>query len=489
MKLSTIGVRTVYDPFAAKPGQQPWAHFVTANDTKPGSVWVTRECRHHKEFQRDEQREFGLCAWLSFCSYFLQWFFSAFSSWIHMQLIQGVLMTQTQLASSSRLADGQEVEVVDPVLTLCLEISRRLPQPFDEEAAAEKYPVEYTNSMNTVLRQELIRFNRLLTFIKTSLNDTRRAILGQLAMIPELERIYKSMAVGKLPAAWALKSYPSLKPLGSYINDFLARLTFLQRWLDEGEPTVYWLSGFYFTQSFLTGVLQNHSRKNNLQIDHLQMKFDVSDFEMEVQERPEMGVYLRVSLDWNLYWYIISMNVPNLWWIHVFLHLWNWSATWFTRDFLFYLHNKFVGIGVGVKIDPERHRLEASVRSWTNESFLDRELESQKFWKSMIHDDDCAARTHWWINFPISISILAFNFDAKAHFSLHLRSSTLECSVQFTASALYFLWIPFLQSASLCTFFFLCGFVWGSFLIEFLQILYIFVFPSLPTMLSHNKKG
>lgn len=206
-------------------------------------------------------------------------------------------MTQTQLVSSSRLADGQEVEVVDPVLTLCLDISRRLPQPFDEESAAEKYPVEYTNSMNTVLRQELIRFNRLLTFIKASLNDTRRAILGQLAMVPELERIYKSMAVGKLPASWASKSYPSLKPLGSYINDFLARLTFLQRWLDEGEPIVYWLSGFYFTQSFLTGVLQNHSRKNHLQIDHLQMKFDVTAFEMEIQEQPEMGVYLKVSLD------------------------------------------------------------------------------------------------------------------------------------------------------------------------------------------------
>lgn len=209
-------------------------------------------------------------------------------------------MTQTQLVSASRITDGQEEEVVDPVLSLCLDISRRLPEPFDEEAAAELYPVEYTNSMNTVLRQELVRFNRLLSFIKASLNDTRRAILGQLAMVPELESIHKAMALGKLPAAWAQKSYPSLKPLGSYINDLLARLTFLQRWLDEGEPSVYWLSGFYFTQSFLTGVLQNHSRKNQLQIDHLQMKFDVTDFEMEVQDRPEMGVYLRVSIDLNI---------------------------------------------------------------------------------------------------------------------------------------------------------------------------------------------
>lgn len=212
------------------------------------------------------------------------------------QLIQGVLLTQTQLVSASRMADGQETEVVDPVLNLCLDISRRLPKPFDEEAAAEKYPVEYTNSMNTVLRQELIRFNKLLNFIKSSLHDTHRAILGQLAMVPELEKIHKEMSLGKLPTAWAQKSYPSLKPLGSYINDFLLRLSFLQRWLDNEEPTVYWLSGFYFTQSFLTGVLQNHSRKNSLPIDHLQMKFDVTEFEVDVQELPDMGVYLKVSI-------------------------------------------------------------------------------------------------------------------------------------------------------------------------------------------------
>lgn len=213
-----------------------------------------------------------------------------------MQLIQGVLLTQAQLISS-RKVDTSDDEIIDPVLNLCIDIAKRLPQQFDEDAAAEKYPVMYTNSMNTVLRQEMIRFNKLLAFIKLSLNDTRRAILGQLAMIPELERVHKSMTLGKLPVSWASKSYPSLKPLGSYINDFLTRLNFLQKWLDDGEPMVYWLSGFYFTQSFLTGVLQNHSRKNDLPIDLLHMKFDVTTIETtEVHEPPEMGVYIRVSV-------------------------------------------------------------------------------------------------------------------------------------------------------------------------------------------------
>lgn len=42
-------------------------------------------------------------------------------------------------------------------------------------------------------------------------------------MSMELDDIFNSMLVGKVPGAWASKSYPSLKPLGSYITDFITR--------------------------------------------------------------------------------------------------------------------------------------------------------------------------------------------------------------------------------------------------------------------------
>lgn len=81
---------------------------------------------------------------------------------------------------------------------LAEDILARMPPPFDVERALLDFPVRYDESMNTVLTQELIRFNGLANIISKSLAEVIKAIKGLVVMSSELEQMGNSMVVGKV---------------------------------------------------------------------------------------------------------------------------------------------------------------------------------------------------------------------------------------------------------------------------------------------------
>lgn len=145
----------------------------------------------------------------------------------------------------------------ETVLTTACEILHKLPSEFDLEEAQIRYPVRWDESMNTVLCQELFKFNNLTKLIKSSLSSVIKAIKGTVVMSAELERVGESLVLGRIPDLWKSKSYPSFKDCASYISDILLRLDFFTTWLDREPPFTYWISAFFFPHAFFTASKQN----------------------------------------------------------------------------------------------------------------------------------------------------------------------------------------------------------------------------------------
>lgn len=206
------------------------------------------------------------------------------------ELFNSILLTQPRQAAGKGRSSN---DIIDELATSILQ---KLPPKFSQDVVAEKFPVTYGESMNTVLGQEVVRFNNLTSVIRSSLENLKKAIVGLVVMSSELEDVFTNMLNGKVPSLWDSRSYPSLKPLGGYINDLCQRLAFLQGWIDHGTPVTFWLSGFFFTQAFLTGAQQNFARRHKIPIDHLIFTFSILSVEAEnhgsITLPPEDGVYV-----------------------------------------------------------------------------------------------------------------------------------------------------------------------------------------------------
>tara|TARA_B100000795_G_scaffold157164_1_gene118000 strand:- start:135 stop:680 length:546 start_codon:yes stop_codon:yes gene_type:complete len=105
--------------------------------------------------------------------------------------------------------------------------------------------------------------------------------------------------------------------LSSYVIDFLAKLTFLKKWLDGKAPPTFWISGFYFTQAFLTGTLQNHARRYTIPIDDVHFDYEMMSRSWESYRKPPKdGCYVYgMFLDgarWNPDAKILDHSLPKI---------------------------------------------------------------------------------------------------------------------------------------------------------------------------------
>jgi len=152
------------------------------------------------------------------------------------------------------------------------------------------------NSLQIVLLAEMGRFNRLLKRVSSSLNDLGKAIKGLITMSADLDAMYGAMLKNQVPVLWSKVSYPSLKPLSSWIRDLQERVAFMRRWLLAGVAGMpcYTLPAFFFPQGFMTGILQMHARRYSIPIDSLTFSYNILEAETGAacEAPPQDGVYI-----------------------------------------------------------------------------------------------------------------------------------------------------------------------------------------------------
>ncbi|XP_070782457.1 dynein axonemal heavy chain 6 [Enoplosus armatus] len=191
-----------------------------------------------------------------------------------MTLINTILDVNPRSSASHGAKSNDDIvcELAESILAI-------LPERLDIDEAVETLFIRdengRLNSLTTVLGQEADRFTNLLRVLRMSLITLQKAIAGLVVMSEEMDRIYTSFLNNQVPTHWANSAYPSLKPLASWVKDLALRISFIQTWITHGQPKSFWISGFFFPQGFLTGVLQNHARHYNLPIDELNFRFNM----------------------------------------------------------------------------------------------------------------------------------------------------------------------------------------------------------------------
>lgn len=203
----------------------------------------------------------------------------------------GMLGTLVSLQPIVASGGGQSNE--DIVYDMAGDMAAKVPQRIDL-VACQKLLKGDNNPLNVVLFQEIERYNVLLGMIKAALVNVQKGVKGLVVMSSDLEDLFTAMLGGIVPELWK-KTYPSQKPLAAWFRDLIERIAMFSEWAIKGRaPTIFWLSAFSFPTGFLTAVLQNAARNNNVAIDMLTWDFTVMHLdEANIKDVPVDGAYIR----------------------------------------------------------------------------------------------------------------------------------------------------------------------------------------------------
>jgi dynein heavy chain len=143
-------------------------------------------------------------------------------------------------------------------------------------------PTQSTNeldAMQTVLRQEVARYNSFHAIVNAELHDLQNAVAGRGIMTQKLNRVYTSLLIQAVPDAWLVaagNSTATRRSIGSWLAALARQTEFLQSWCSEGSPRSYYLPGLRFPHGLLAAVTQQYARSHGVASDQLRLHTQVT---------------------------------------------------------------------------------------------------------------------------------------------------------------------------------------------------------------------
>lgn len=117
---------------------------------------------------------------------------------------------------------GEGISREEFILNVSEDILNKMPENYEIWRVRRDFQLSMTPTI-VVLLQELERFNKLMTVMKRTLKQLKKALAGEIGMDAVLDNVAYSLFNGQLPSSWRKLTPATCKNLGGWMEFFLRR--------------------------------------------------------------------------------------------------------------------------------------------------------------------------------------------------------------------------------------------------------------------------
>ncbi|XP_022080100.1 dynein heavy chain 6, axonemal-like [Acanthaster planci] len=169
--------------------------------------------------------------------------------------------------------------------------------PFDQPAT------ESLSYLETFLSSEINLWKKTITAIQSEVGSLLQSAQGIIALPPVVEDTLLALSQDTVPKSWLPPGHPKCTGVLKWVDRLKSQALQLERYLWEGDRAVCFnLAMFANPRMFLRSVLQEHARKEFIEVHRLIIETQVMTLDEPPTTPPAKGVYITGLLLHNADW-------------------------------------------------------------------------------------------------------------------------------------------------------------------------------------------